>query len=78
MDKRLLLLFAVIVYVICAVVFIYVCLRTDDTEVITMAGYVVSSSITVATLVVAVLLLKSAPSEEYRERFMKDEEEGKE
>ena len=79
MDKRIPLVFAVVVYIACAALFIYAFTTSDDQDFITLAGYVSSSTITVVTLIVAVLLLRSTPSEEYRERYMKDEEEeGKE
>ena len=69
MDKRIPILFAVIIYVVCAIAFIYVAMTTDDSDSLTLVGYITSSTITVATLIAAVLILKTSPSEEYRERF---------
>ena len=75
MVKRFALLFAVAVYLVCAAVFIYVCTTSSDQNFVTLTGYLVSSTITVVTLIAAVVYLKTSPSEAYREKYMQDEEE---
>ena len=75
MGKAIGIVIAAIVYVVCAIVFVTVYLTTDDEGTITLAGYFASSTITVVTLIAAVFYLKTSPSEEYREKYMKDEEE---
>ena len=74
MGKRLALVFAAVVYIVCAAVFIYVCTTSDDDSFITLTGYLASSTITVVTLIAAVVYLKISPSEAYREKYMQDEE----
>ena len=73
--KRFALIFAAAVYIVCAIVFIYVCTTSSDENFVTLTGYLVSSTITVVTLIAAVVYLKVSPSEAYREKYMQDEEE---
>ena len=66
---------AALIYIEFLAVAIAVYVFLKDSDSLVMALYFVSSTLTLVTIIFAVLIMRSSPSEEYYEKYMKEKEE---